>query len=93
MKKRLHGVVSSDRMDKTIVVRVQRTLKHPRYGKYIRRHSKLVAHDAHNEARIGDRVEIEQTRPLSRRKHWRLVRMLRRAAPLAGRAAEAESSA
>ena len=66
MKKRMQGVVKSDGMDKTIVVTVQRLVKHPRVKKYIRRNSRFMAHDAHNEARVGDTVEIEETRPLSR---------------------------
>ena len=79
MKKRMQGVVKSDGMDKTIVVTVQRLVKHPRVKKYIRRNSRFMAHDAHNEARVGDTVEIEETRPLSRHKCWRLVRIVRRA--------------
>ena len=92
MKKRLQGVVSSDRMDKTVVVRVERTLRHPRYGKYIRLRSKFMAHDAHNEAHIGDTVEIEETRPLSRHKHWRLVRILRRVPVFTGASAGGQST-
>jgi small subunit ribosomal protein S17 len=76
---RVRGVVKSDKMDKTITVVVERLMKHPKYGKYISRHSTYVAHDAHNEAHEGDMVDIERTRPLSRRKRWRLVRIVRRA--------------
>lgn len=78
-KKRVRGVVKSDRMDKTITVRVERLVKHPRYDKRIRRRSIFMAHNPHGDAREGDLVEIESTRPLSRRKCWRLVRVLRRA--------------
>ena len=78
-RKRVRGVVASDKMQKTIRIRVERLVKHPRYGKYVRRYSTFVAHDAHEDAREGDVVEIEQTRPLSRTKRWRLLRILRRA--------------
>ncbi len=70
------GVVSSSAMDKTIAVRVDRLVKHPRYGKYVRRKTVLKAHDERNECQAGDRVEVEYTRRLSRTKHWRLVRVL-----------------
>ena len=78
-RKRFQGVVKSDRMDKTITVSVERLVKHRRYGKYVRRTSTFMAHDAHEDAREGDLVEIEATRPLSRRKRWRLVRVIKRA--------------
>ncbi len=78
-KKRLVGVVVSDKMNKTRRVDVQRLVKHPRYGKYIRRRTKCYAHDEHNETREGDLVEIVETRPLSKLKRWRIVRILRRA--------------
>jgi len=74
------GVVTSDRMEKTIVVRVERMTKHPRYEKTIRRKGICYAHDERREARSGDRVELMQTRPLSRLKRWRLVRVVERAA-------------
>lgn len=80
MKKRARGVVKSDKMDKTITVNIERLRKHPRYEKYVRHNKKLKAHDPHNEANVGDIVEIEETRPLSRSKSWRLVRILRRTA-------------
>jgi len=67
-------------MDKTVVVTVQRLVKHPRVEKYVRRNSHFMAHDPHNEARVGDVVEIEETRPLSKHKCWRIVRIVRRAA-------------
>lgn len=77
-RKRARGVVKSDKMEKTITVVVQRLVKDPRYGKYIRRRSTFMAHDPQDLAREGDVVEIESTRPLSRRKRWRLVRVLQR---------------
>ena len=73
------GTVVSDRMDKTITVRDERLVKHPLYGKYVRRSTKYKAHDERNEAREGDRVEILFTRPVSKTKSWRLLRVLRRA--------------
>ncbi len=79
-RKRTQGVVKSDKMDQTVTVSVERLVKHPRYGKYVRRNSTFMAHNAHNLAREGDVVEIESTRPLSKNKRWRLVRIVRRAA-------------
>jgi small subunit ribosomal protein S17 len=79
MKRRVRGVVKSGKMDKTVSVYVERLMKHPRYGKYVRRRSTYKAHDPHNEAKTGDIVEIEETRPLSKTKAWRLVRIVRRA--------------
>ena len=73
------GTVVSDAMEKTIVVRRDRRVKHPLYAKYVRRSTKLVAHDENNEARLGDEVEIVQTRPLSKTKRWRLTRVVRAA--------------
>lgn len=72
------GVVTSAKMKDTIVVREQRMVKHPLYGKYVRRHTKYHAHDAGNTASEGDEVEIVQTRPISKTKNWRLVRIVRR---------------
>ena len=66
-------------MSKTIAVEIERLVKHPKYGKYVRRTTKLLAHDEKNESRQGDKVAIVQCRPLSRRKSWRLVRVLERA--------------
>ncbi|MDP6438324.1 MAG: 30S ribosomal protein S17 [Candidatus Brocadiia bacterium] len=79
MKQRVRGTVKSDKADNTISVVTERLVKHPRYGKYVRRTSTFKAHDTHNEAASGDLVEIEQTRPLSKTKCWRLVRILKRA--------------
>ncbi|MDI3328226.1 MAG: 30S ribosomal protein S17 [Alicyclobacillaceae bacterium] len=72
------GTVVSDKMDKTIVVAVETTVTHPLYGKTVKRTKKFKAHDEHNEARIGDRVKIMETRPLSKEKRWRLVEILER---------------
>jgi small subunit ribosomal protein S17 len=78
-KRTLTGRVVSNKMDKTIAVEVSRLVKHPRYGKFIRRTTKLLAHDESNESRMGDTVTIAECRPLSRRKSWRLVSVLERA--------------
>jgi small subunit ribosomal protein S17 len=75
----LTGKVVSNKMDKTISVSVERLVKHPTYGKYIRRTTKLLAHDANNECKEGDTVSIKPCRPLSRRKSWMLVRVVERA--------------
>ena len=74
------GVVVSDKMDKTVVVLVNRLVKHPVYKKYIRRRAKFMAHDEQNSARMGDTVEIIQSRPLSKFKRWRLTRIVERRA-------------
>lgn len=73
------GVVSSNKMDKTIVVEIQTLKKHPIYGRYVRQTSKFKAHDENNECGIGDTVEIMECRPLSKEKCWRLVRIIERA--------------
>jgi len=75
----LTGRVVSNRMHKTIAVSIERVVRHPTYGKYMRRTTKLLAHDEGNEAREGDTVSIAPCRPLSRRKSWRLVAVLERA--------------
>ena len=72
------GCVISDKMDKTIVVLVERRIRHPRYEKVITRVSRFYAHDEKDEARMGDRVRIVETRPLSRLKRWRLIEVLER---------------
>ena len=74
------GRVVSDKMDKTITVLVERQVKHPLYGKYVRRSTKLHAHDENNECRIGDLVTIRETRPLAKTKSWALVQIDERAA-------------
>lgn len=73
------GKVVSDRMDKSIVVAVDRQIKHPIYGKFITKTTKYMAHDENNEAHAGDVVQIMSTRPLSKRKTWRLVEIIERA--------------
>lgn len=73
------GRVVSDRMDKTITVAVDRQVKHPIYGKFITKTTKYMAHDEKNDAHIGDTVQIMSTRPLSKRKTWRLVQIIERA--------------
>jgi len=80
LNKVMTGVVVSDKMDKTVVVLVNRLIKHPVYKKYIRRRAKFMAHDEQNSARMGDTVEIIESRPLSRFKRWRLTRILERRA-------------
>ena len=73
------GLVASTGMDKTIVVRVVDRVRHPRYDKTVQRTKKFLAHDELNDARVGDRVRIRETRPLSKRKRWHLVEVLERA--------------
>jgi len=75
------GTVVSDKMDKTITVRQDRLVKHPLYGKYIRRSTRYQAHDERNEAHEGDKVEIVQGRPLSKSKHFRLLKIVRTGRP------------
>ncbi|MBQ4469170.1 MAG: 30S ribosomal protein S17 [Synergistaceae bacterium] len=81
------GIVVSNKMDKTIVVRVERMAEHPLYGKRIKRAKKYVAHDANNECGMGDEVRIRETRPLSKTKRWELVEITRHA-PVFGSDAE-----
>jgi small subunit ribosomal protein S17 len=73
------GVVVSDKMDKSIVVKVERGVMHPVYGRAIRLNKKFVAHDENNECKIGDTVKITETRPLSKRKRWRVCEILEKA--------------
>jgi len=73
------GVVSSDKADQSITVVVERMFKHPKYHKYIRKHSKVYAHDATNDAKAGDTVEIMECRPMSKLKRYRLVKVIERA--------------
>lgn len=73
------GTVVSDKMDKTIVVRIDRTMRHPVYERIIRTHSKLYAHDDKNDAHVGDLVRVMETRPLSMMKRWRLVEVVEKA--------------
>lgn len=76
-KKERIGVVVSDKMDKTIVVRVERAAKHPQYKKVIKKFNKFKAHDENNKAKVNDKVKIIETRPLSRDKRWRLLEILK----------------
>ncbi len=78
------GVVTSDKMDKSVVVRVVRTVKHKVYKRYVRRSTKFMAHDETNQCRIGDTVEIIESRPLSARKRWRVRRVVRTATGAVG---------
>lgn len=73
------GKVVSDKMDKSIVIRVDRSFPHPLYGKYVRRSTKLHAHDEENVARLGDLVTIQETRPISKTKSWKLVEVVEQA--------------
>ena len=79
MRKTAVGRVVSDKMDKTIVVAIQDSVRHPLYKKIIKRTVKLKAHDENNECRIGDRVRVMETRPLSKDKRWRLVEIVEKA--------------
>ncbi len=74
------GRVVSDKMDKTVSVAIERTIKHPVYGKYIRRTSKVMAHDESNKCKLGDRVTISECRPISKNKSWSVVNVVERAA-------------
>ena len=84
------GVVTSDKMDKSVVVRVVRTVKHRVYKRYVRRSTTFMAHDETNQCRIGDTVEIIESRPLSARKRWRVRRVVRKATGTAQPAAVAQ---
>ena len=77
-RRTLEGVVVSDKMDKTVVVRVERLVKDPRYQKYVRRHARFMAHDEENACGIGDRVQIIEHRPLSKRKRWKVQSTLQK---------------
>ena len=79
-KRTITGRVVSDKMDKTVSVAVERLIKHPVYGKYIRRTTKVLAHDASNECKEGDRVSISECRPVSKNKSWAVVDVIERAA-------------
>ncbi|MDH5608930.1 MAG: 30S ribosomal protein S17 [Cyclobacteriaceae bacterium] len=79
LRKERIGLVVSDKMEKSITVTVSRKVKHPIYGKFIQKTTKLTAHDEKNECKIGDTVKIMETRPLSKNKRWRLVEIIERA--------------
>jgi small subunit ribosomal protein S17 len=78
IRKNKVGTVVSDRMDKTVVVKVERLVPHPVYKKYVKRRTTYKAHDEANEYRVGDRVEIVETRPLSKEKRWKVQRLIER---------------
>lgn len=79
LRKERIGLVVSNKMESSIVVEVETKMKHPIYGKYVKKHNKFMAHDEKNECNIGDTVRIMETRPLSKNKRWRLVEILERA--------------
>ncbi|MBL7982923.1 MAG: 30S ribosomal protein S17 [Flavobacteriales bacterium] len=79
LRKERIGVVTSDKMDKSVVVMVERRVMHPKYGKFVKRSSKFMAHDEKGEAHIGDTVRISETRPMSKQKRWRVVEIMERA--------------
>lgn len=84
LRKERTGTVVSDRMEKTIVVSLERTVMHPKYRKYLKRRSRVKAHDETNQCQIGDRVRIVECRPLSRDKRWRVSEILQRTQTTAG---------
>jgi small subunit ribosomal protein S17 len=79
LRKTLLGTVVSDKMEQTVVVNVERRIPHPRYKRYYKRTSKVVAHDADNSCRVGDLVRVMATRPLSKTKRWRVFEIVKRA--------------
>ena len=79
IKRQLVGIVVSDKMDQTAVVQVERLVKHPWYKKYIRRRNKFAAHDTDNNCAIGDKVLITESRPISKRKRWRITDIIEKA--------------
>ncbi|MCR5065573.1 MAG: 30S ribosomal protein S17 [Bacteroidales bacterium] len=79
LRKERIGVVVSNKMEKSIVVLVERKVKHPKYGKFVKKSTRFMAHDQNNECNIGDTVRIMETRPLSKSKCWRLVEIIERA--------------
>ncbi|MCW9013117.1 MAG: 30S ribosomal protein S17 [Gammaproteobacteria bacterium] len=79
LQRTLQGTVTSDKMDKSITVTIERRVKHPLYGKIIKRSTKLAVHDENNECATGDTVTIEQCRPISKNKSWRLVKVVDKA--------------
>jgi len=79
LRKERIGVVTSDKMKKSIVVSVERKVKHPKYGKFVKKTTRFVAHDENNDCHVGDTVRIMETRPLSKSKNWRMVEIVERA--------------
>jgi len=76
LRKQREGIVTSNKMDKTITVEVQRRVKHPIYGKFVKKSSKLTAHDEQNQCDIGDLVRVMETRPISKNKRWRVTKIV-----------------
>lgn len=79
LRKTVIGIVASDKMDKTVTVTIERKLRHPLYGKFMKQKSKFMAHDEQGECRVGDKVRIQETRPLSKKKRWRVVEVMEKA--------------
>jgi small subunit ribosomal protein S17 len=79
LRKERVGLVVSNKMEKSIVVQVERRVQHPKYGKFVKKTTKFTAHDENNESNIGDTVKIMETRPISKNKCWRLVEIIERA--------------
>ena len=79
LRKERIGVVTSDKMEKSIVVSVERKVKHPKFGKFVKKTTRFVAHDENNDCHVGDTVRIMETRPLSKSKNWRMVEIVERA--------------
>ena len=79
LRKERTGIVVSNKMNKSVVVKVERKVKHPKYGKFIKKTTTFMAHDENNECGVGDRVTIAETRPLSKNKNWRLKAILEKA--------------
>jgi len=79
LRKERIGIVTSDKMDKSVVVTETKRVKHPKYHKFVLRTKKYMVHDEKNEARVGDKVRIMETRPLSKKKRWRIVEIIERA--------------
>lgn len=79
LRKERIGIVSSDKMNKSITITVERRVMHPKYGKFVKLSSKFIAHDEQNDAHVGDTVRIAETRPVSKLKRWRLVEVVERA--------------
>jgi small subunit ribosomal protein S17 len=91
LRKERMGVVVSDRMHKTVIVSVERTVMHPKYKKYLRRRTKVKAHDERNQSHVGDRVVIVECRPLSRDKRWRVSKIVEQAKMMAAEVSEASA--
>lgn len=79
LRKEITGLVTSNKMEKSILVTVERKVKHPKYGKFVKKRSKFFAHDEKNDCNVGDTVKLMETRPLSKNKCWRLVEIIERA--------------